>query len=169
MGESDRSGADRAALVPTFWPHPDPSRTRYPCVESSPTSATSPRCSLLLEGLKRLEYRGYDSAGVALMNGGMRVVKSVGRVRVLEEKLADMEDSRRVSSEWPTRDGRPTVNPAIATPTRTPMRACACGIATSVHGIALIHNGIIENYVALAHLSRGEGPHLPVLRPTPRS
>ena len=46
-----------------------------------------PATPLLLEGLKRMEYRGYDSAGVAVMNGGLQVAKSVGRVRVLEEML----------------------------------------------------------------------------------
>ncbi len=50
---------------------------------------------VLLEGLKRLEYRGYDSAGVAILNGDIQVVRAVGRVRVLEEKL-DREDLRRL-------------------------------------------------------------------------
>ncbi|MDY7109037.1 MAG: glutamine--fructose-6-phosphate aminotransferase, partial [Planctomycetota bacterium] len=51
-----------------------------------------PARALLLEGLKRLEYRGYDSAGMAVLNHGLRVVKSVGRVRVLEEMLQELED-----------------------------------------------------------------------------
>ena len=42
---------------------------------------------ILMEGLKRLEYRGYDSAGIAIVNGGMAILRSVGRVSVLEEKL----------------------------------------------------------------------------------
>jgi glutamine phosphoribosylpyrophosphate amidotransferase len=48
-----------------------------------------PATTLLLEGLKRLEYRGYDSAGVAVQNktGTIQIAKSVGRVRVLEELI----------------------------------------------------------------------------------
>ncbi|MCH1570332.1 MAG: hypothetical protein L7S64_03240, partial [Longimicrobiales bacterium] len=43
---------------------------------------------ILLAGLKRLEYRGYDSAGVALLNGeGLNIVKKPGKIRVLEEAL----------------------------------------------------------------------------------
>ena len=42
---------------------------------------------ILVEGLKRLEYRGYDSAGMAMINGSLRVARTVGRVRVLEELL----------------------------------------------------------------------------------
>jgi hypothetical protein len=44
---------------------------------------TKPALPILLEGLKRLEYRGYDSAGIAVLNGKVTVAKSVGRVRVL--------------------------------------------------------------------------------------
>ena len=43
---------------------------------------------ILLKGLARLEYRGYDSAGIAIVNGGLRVVKCAGRVRDLESRLA---------------------------------------------------------------------------------
>ena len=46
-----------------------------------------PAMPLLLEGLKRLEYRGYDSAGLAVINSSLNVIKTVGRVRVLEEKI----------------------------------------------------------------------------------
>ncbi|MCI0675473.1 MAG: glutamine--fructose-6-phosphate aminotransferase, partial [Phycisphaerales bacterium] len=42
---------------------------------------------ILLEGLKRLEYRGYDSAGLAVLNSTLNVCKTVGRVRVLEDML----------------------------------------------------------------------------------
>ncbi|MHC4429823.1 MAG: glutamine--fructose-6-phosphate transaminase (isomerizing), partial [Planctomycetota bacterium] len=44
---------------------------------------------VLLEGLKRLEYRGYDSAGLAVINSTLQVTRTVGRVRVLEEMLKD--------------------------------------------------------------------------------
>ena len=46
-----------------------------------------PARDLLLEGLKRLEYRGYDSAGIALLNGGLQLAKTAGRVRVSEEQV----------------------------------------------------------------------------------
>ena len=44
-------------------------------------------CPIILKGLKRLEYRGYDSAGVALMNGGLSVYKKKGKVSELEAFL----------------------------------------------------------------------------------
>ena len=49
-----------------------------------------PAGPILLEGLKRLEYRGYDSAGLAVINTGLHVARTVGRVRVLEEILKQM-------------------------------------------------------------------------------
>ena len=50
---------------------------------------SKPARELLLEGLKRLEYRGYDSAGIALLNGGLHVAKTIGRVAGLEELVKD--------------------------------------------------------------------------------
>ncbi|HJN72212.1 MAG TPA: glutamine--fructose-6-phosphate aminotransferase, partial [Phycisphaerales bacterium] len=44
---------------------------------------------LLLEGLKRREYRGYDSAGIAMLNGGVHVAKTIGRVAGLEEIISN--------------------------------------------------------------------------------
>jgi glucosamine--fructose-6-phosphate aminotransferase (isomerizing) len=44
---------------------------------------------ILLEGLKRLEYRGYDSAGVAVMNGGLHLARAVGRVANVEKAIDD--------------------------------------------------------------------------------
>ena len=46
--------------------------------------------SILLEGLKRLEYRGYDSAGIALLNGDIQVHKCKGKVSDLEKHIADV-------------------------------------------------------------------------------
>ncbi len=48
---------------------------------------------VLLDGLKRLEYRGYDSAGVAVIDGerGVQVVRSQGKIAALEKRLADLE------------------------------------------------------------------------------
>ena len=45
---------------------------------------------VIIKGLKRLEYRGYDSAGIALLNGGLNVYKKKGKVSVWEEKLLDV-------------------------------------------------------------------------------
>ena len=89
---------------------------------------------ILTEGLKRLEYRGYDSAGIAVINGGIRRVRRVGRV-------AEMETAVRADSlqgilgiahtRWATHGGvtEPNAHPHV-----------------SRDAIAVVHNGIIENH-----------------------
>ena len=100
---------------------------------------------ILINGLKRLEYRGYDSAGVAIINNHQfQVVKSVGKVIELDNKLKDNKVCGEIGiahTRWATH-GIPSVenaHPHVS------------------DDIAIVHNGIIENYLELKEVLLSKG------------